>query len=93
MFKTSHLSYLRFILVVLLLTSPFSSFSADEVTQTEAAQENTEQTKRHNPNDEITKHFIDVDGRPLHFVEVYKDKDKGPKSLVIFVHGTPGGLA
>jgi len=81
MFKTSYLPYLRFILGSLLLTSTFLSFAADEVVQTE----------RYNPNDEIKKHVIDVGGRPLHFVEVYKDKDRGPKPLVIFVHGTPGG--
>ena len=86
MFKTSHLPYLRFILSVLLLSSAISAFSAAAV-----AQESIEQTEQANLNDEIKKHVIDVDGRPLYFVEVYKDKDNGPKPLVIFVHGTPGG--
>ena len=62
----------------MLLISAFPSFSA------------AEQTKRPNPNDVIKRYAIDVDGRPLHFIEIYKDKDKGPKPLVIFVHGTPG---
>lgn len=85
----SHLPYLRFFLVVLFLTSAFSGFSADEaIAQT--TQENTQQTQRPNPNAEITRHVVDADGRPLHFVEVYKDRNKGPKPLVIFVHGTPG---
>ena len=43
------------------------------------------------PREELQSHTIDVLGRPLHFVEVYKDKDKGPKPLIVFVHGTPGG--
>ena len=86
MFKTNRLPFLRLSLIILSLASAFSSLAADESTQ-----ENTKQVKRPNPNDEIKKYIIDVDGRPLHFVEVYKDKDKGPKPLVIFVHGTPGG--
>ena len=86
MFKTNNLPYMNVILVVLLLITASSSISANE-----AKQENTEQTQRPDPNAEIKKHIIDVDGRPLHFIEVYKDKDKGPKPLVIFVHGTPGG--
>ena len=40
---------------------------------------------------ELQSHTIEVLGRPLHFVEVYKDRDKGPKPLIVFVHGTPGG--
>ena len=82
----NHLPYLRFILVVMLLMSAFPSFSADEIVP-----QNTEQAKHPHPNDEIKNYIIDVDGRSLHFVEVYKDKDKGPKPLVIFIHGTPGG--
>ncbi len=69
--KTRNLTYLRFILVVLVLTSIFSNVSA---------------------NADIERHSITVDGKSLHFVEVYKDRDKGPKPLVIFVHGTPGSL-
>jgi Predicted hydrolases or acyltransferases (alpha/beta hydrolase superfamily) len=82
----SHLPYLRFILVILLLVSAFSGFTTDELIQ-----ENTEQTQRSNSNTEIKKQVIDVNGRSLYFVEVYKDRNKGPKPLVIFVHGTPGG--
>ena len=43
------------------------------------------------PRQELQSHTIEVLGRPLHFVEVYKDRDKGPKPLIVFVHGTPGG--
>ena len=86
----SHLPYFRFFLVTFLLTSALPSFSVGELLA-QVSQENTEQTKRPDPNAEIKKHFIDVNGRPLHFIEVYKDKDKGPKPLVVFVHGTPGG--
>lgn len=43
------------------------------------------------PYVEINEKTIDVAGRPLHFVEVYKDREKGPKPLVVFIHGTPGG--
>jgi len=86
MLKTSHLPYFRLILGILLLASSLSGFFTAAV-----AQESTEQSQRPNPNDEIKKHVIDVSGRPLYFVEVYKDKDQGPKPLVIFVHGTPGG--
>jgi len=39
---------------------------------------------------EIQRQTIDIAGRPLHFVEVYKDRETGPKPLLIFVHGTPG---
>ena len=39
---------------------------------------------------ELKTDFVTTDGKSLHFVEVYKDRDKGPKPLVIFVHGTPG---
>jgi len=80
----SHRPYLRFFLVVLLLMNAVPGFSAGELSQ------DTEQAKRPNLNEAIQKHTIDVDGRPLHFIEIYKDRDKGPKPLVIFVHGTPG---
>lgn len=43
------------------------------------------------PKSEMHRETVDINGRPLHFVEVYRDRDKGPKPLVIFVHGTPGG--
>lgn len=43
------------------------------------------------PKTELKREIIDIAGRPLHFVEVYKDRAKGPKPLVIFIHGTPGG--
>ena len=43
------------------------------------------------PRQELQSHTIEVLGRPLHFVEVYNDRDKGPKPLIVFVHGTPGG--
>ena len=89
MFKMNHLPYLRFILAVLLFTSAFPSFSADELVS-QATPNSSEQTKRSNTKVELKRHFVDIDGRPLHFIEVYKDKDKGPKPLVIFVHGTPG---
>ena len=81
----SYLPYLRFILVVLLLMSAFPSFSADKL-----AQENTGHTQLYDPHAEIKRDIIDVNGRPLHFIEIYKDRNKGPKPLVIFVHGTPG---
>ena len=81
----SHTPYLRFFLAAVLLTCALASFFAGEV----LAQENTQQTKRPDPNAEIKKHIVDVKSRPLHFVEVYKDKNKEPKPLVIFVHGTP----
>ena len=84
----SHLPYFRFFLVTFLLTSALPSFSVGELLA-QVSQENTEQTKRPNPNDEIKKHIVDVKSRPLYFVEVYKDKNKEPKPLVIFVHGTP----
>jgi len=80
----SHLPYLRFILVILLLVSAFSGFTTDELIQ-----ENTEQTQRPNSNTEIKKQVIDVNGRSLYFVEVYKDRNKGPKPLVIFVQVCP----
>ena len=86
MFKTKRLPFLCLNLIVLLLACAFPSLAADE-----AGQESSEVVKRTNPNDEIKHYIIDLDGRPLHFVEVFKDKDKGPKPLVIFVHGTPGG--
>jgi len=87
MLITSHLPFLRLSLIVLLLSAASSSFSADGV----PTQKNTEQTKRAAANAEVKQNFIDVNGRPLHFIEVYKDRHKGPKPLVIFVHGTPGG--
>ena len=90
MFKTSHLPYLRSILAGLLLMTTFPSFSADELVS-QATPNNSEQTNRSGTKVELQRHFADVDGRQLHFIEVYKDKDKGPKPLVIFVHGTPGG--
>ena len=86
MFKINRQPLLRLSLIILSLASAFSTLAVDE-----DEQESTEQVKRLNPNDEIKKYILDVDGRPLHFVEVYKDRDKGPKPLVIFVHGTPGG--
>jgi len=86
MFKINRQPFLRLSLIILSLASAFSTLAVDE-----GAQESTEQVNRLNPNDEIKKYILDVDGRPLHFVEVYKDRDKGPKPLVIFVHGTPGG--
>ena len=86
MFKTNRTPFLSLSLVFLFLASTFSSLTAAEVTL-----ESTEQVKRPHPNDEIKNYIVDVNGRPLHFVEVYKDKEKGPKPLVIFVHGTPGG--
>ncbi len=54
-------------------------------------QQNAEPARQSNPNADISRHIINIAGRPLHFVEVYRDRDKGPKPLVIFVHGTPGG--
>ncbi len=45
------------------------------------------------PTNEIDLHTMDIDGRPLYFVEMYRDREKGPKPLVIFVHGTPGRWA
>jgi len=42
------------------------------------------------PKAEMARHVINVSGRPLHFLEVYRDRQKGPKPLIIFVHGTPG---
>lgn len=45
------------------------------------------------PINEIDLHTIDVDGRPFYFVEMYRDREKGPKPLIIFVHGTPGSWA
>ena len=42
------------------------------------------------PRSEIRQETIEVLGRPLHFVEVYKDREQKPKPLIIFVHGTPG---
>ena len=41
--------------------------------------------------DELTHETIQVAGRPLHFVEVYKDRHTTSKPLILFVHGTPGG--
>ena len=43
------------------------------------------------PKNEMRRETLDLDGRPLHVVEVYRNREKGPKQLVIFVHGTPGG--
>jgi len=43
------------------------------------------------PKSEMFRETLDLDGRPLHFVEVYRDREKSPKPLVVFVHGTPGG--
>ncbi len=45
------------------------------------------------PKSSMSEQTIDIDGRPLYFIEMYKDREKGPKPLIIFVHGTPGSWA
>jgi len=52
---------------------------------------NGESSEYRIPKSEMRSETIDIGGRPLHFFEVYRDRKKGPKPLVIFVHGTPGG--
>lgn len=80
-FKTKRL---RFILLMPFFLIPFLSVAQEQEVP------NDDVVERYNPNAEINREFIDVDGRPLYFVEVYRDREKGPKPLVIFVHGTPG---
>jgi len=59
---------------------------ADEPSQQSATQANVEQQR----SVKLTSRKVEVAGRELHFVEVFKNRDQGPKPLVIFVHGTPG---
>ncbi len=80
MFKKIDLSFIAFVsfaVANLLLAWPTNTFAQDQ--QTNAS------------NTEISRHTITVDGRPLHFVEVYRNPELGPKPLILFVHGTPGG--
>ena len=43
------------------------------------------------PGVEIKSETIDTAGRPLYFVEIYSEREKGPKPLIVLIHGTPGG--
>lgn len=63
----------------------------DEIVWDFSAGSDSEEVTYSIPRQELQSHTIEVLGRPLHFVEVYKDRDKGPKPLIVFVHGTPGG--
>ena len=82
----------------------FSSYAGDDVETTKSDEQqsdavvwafsagsNSEEATYSIPREELQSHTIDVLGRPLHFIEAYKDRDKGPKPLIVFVHGTPGG--
>lgn len=98
MFRTISLPSicLRFSLVIVIYLMPLSSYSsedakADEIVWSFSAGNNGEENTYSIPRIEFKAQTIDIAGRPLHFVEVYKDREKGPKPLVIFVHGTPGG--
>lgn len=64
---------------------------SDELVWVFSAGSGSETVTRRIPGEEFQSQTINVLGRPLHFVEVYKDRDKGPKPLIVFVHGTPGG--
>ncbi len=90
MHKKNHLSLYRIKLlrvsIIVLLTLAYVESHADSQDQQKA-----EPNLRANPNADVVRHIINIAGRPLHFVEVYQDRDDGPKPLVIFVHGTPGG--
>ena len=63
----------------------------DEIVWDFSAGSDSEEVTYSIPRQELQSHTIEVLGRPLHFVEVYNDRDKGPKPLIVFVHGTPGG--
>jgi len=92
-FCLSHLG-LRVVLVCMFYLMSFSNHASEEL---EEENWNFSVSINGNVNDysiprtEIKSVTIDVGGRPLHFVEVYRDRQKGPKPLVIFIHGTPGG--
>ena len=62
----------------------------NEIVWTFSASSNNKEVVYSIPREELQSHTITVLGRPLHFIEVYKDRDKGPKPLIVFVHGTPG---
>ena len=64
---------------------------SDEIVWDFSTDSDSEEVTYSIPRQELQSHTIEVLGRPLHFVEVYKDRDKGPKPLIVFVHGTPGG--
>ena len=67
------------------------SQQTDEIVWTFTAGDNSKETTHSIPRTQLQSHRVDVGGRSLHFVEVYKDPDNNPKPLIIFVHGTPGG--
>lgn len=97
----------NFVLLPLLLVSVLCFFSADGFANEEANNEQEKDDKHWNitfnlngrvneyriPKTEMSEHTVDVDGRTLYFVEMYKDREKGAKPLIIFVHGTPGRWA
>ena len=86
----------RLLLVCALIVISFSGRASDTSTNDElfwifAVDTNAGPKEYRLPKSEMRPETLDLDGRPLHFVEVYRNREQGPKPLVVFVHGTPGG--
>jgi len=90
------LTVLSLVLLLVFYFLSFLSYASEELELDEQSWNftvsiNGEANDYRIPKAEMKRQTIDINGRSLHFFEVYRDRERGPKPLVIFIHGTPGG--